>query len=501
MQNAIERLENILKRKLGRNKSTLTYIKFQDFLCYEESARILGFSFLRRPGSLPAKWMKLNNILFHLMLMAYMTLESISFVLSAKKKLMYIMIENVLLCGLQSIALFKMHVVLAYKRKTIAEVLEKLDEHFPHSGVDQMNFKLHKYLRTLKIFKVLYYTTFTIIDLSLSLMPIFHKIYGTIYSIAIEWELIVTLELPFDQQQSIIYGTMYSIEIWLVIFCAFYVISTDMLFACLIQILALEFDILGQIMSKIDVAEGEEKAIKEFKRLIDIHQQLIEVSEKLDDTFAPLQLINAFGSITALCTASFLAVSGISDYFIAKYFMFPICCSLQIFTQCYFAQRLIDSSESVSEAAYSIEWYSCSVKFRRLVLQVMMRAQKAQTITAFKFFDMSLEIFKWLEIMSLMDSVPKEYYITNKHSKFNYNFNRPKFIHLTPDGLTPEAVDEIRSSKFGVVIQYSHEFENEDEETQMEFGYRDSCPVNKCINESPDYNTIGSLLKEFYDNL
>ncbi|CAG9801784.1 unnamed protein product [Chironomus riparius] len=201
-----------------------------------------------------------------------------------------------------------MHVVLARNRNVIAEILDKLDEHFPHAGVDQINFKIHKYLRTLKIFKTLYYTSFTIIDLSLSLMPIFHKIYGSINSIFVEWELIVTMELPFDQQQPIVYEALYILEIWIVIFYAFYVISTDMLFACLIQILAMEFDILGQIMSEVDVTKSEEEAIKELKKLINIHQQLIEVSEKLDDIFAPLQLINAFGSITALCTTSFLAV-------------------------------------------------------------------------------------------------------------------------------------------------------------------------------------------------
>ncbi|KAL7026840.1 hypothetical protein ACKWTF_005192 [Chironomus riparius] len=299
IQQSLQNAENFFKLKLRKTKTTLTYIEFQDFLCYEESAMVLGFSFLRRPGTLPTKLVKLNNLMFQLTLFVYMILESISFILSAKKKLMYIMIENVLLCGLESIALVKMHVVLARNRNVIAEILDKLDEHFPHAGVDQINFKNHKYL---------YYTSFTIIDLSLSLMPIFHKIYGSINSIFVEWELIVTMELPFDQQQPIVYEALYILEIWIVIFYAFYVISTDMLFACLIQILAMEFDILGQIMSEVDVTKSEEEAIKELKKLINIHQQLIEVSEKLDDIFAPLQLINAFGSITALCTTSFLAV-------------------------------------------------------------------------------------------------------------------------------------------------------------------------------------------------
>ena len=70
----------------------------------------------------------------------------------------------------------------------------------------------------------------------------------------------------------------------------------------------MEFDILGQVISEIDMIDGEEEAIKELKKLVNVHQELIEVSEEISDIFSGLLLVNSFGSILILCSASFLAV-------------------------------------------------------------------------------------------------------------------------------------------------------------------------------------------------
>jgi hypothetical protein len=63
-------------------------------------------------------------------------------------------------------------------------------------------------------------------------------------------------------------------------------------------------------MSEIDFEdkEEEEKAAKKVKILVDIHQELLEVAELLDEIFCPILLINSFASIMSLCTACFLSV-------------------------------------------------------------------------------------------------------------------------------------------------------------------------------------------------
>jgi len=135
-----------------------------------------------------------------------------------------------------------------------------------------------------------------------------HHIYWKIKSVDVEWERIFALELPIDQSNLFMYPLLYIIETWVIVFAMYFVICTDLLFACLIQILAMKFYILGQKISEIEVCDGEEEAIKELKILVAIHQELIEVSEKIDEIFSPLQLCNAFGTITGLCTACFLSV-------------------------------------------------------------------------------------------------------------------------------------------------------------------------------------------------
>jgi hypothetical protein len=105
-----------------------------------------------------------------------------------------------------------------------------------------------------------------------------------------------------------VYGVMWILECWVIANTMLIVIATDFIFICLTQILSMEFDILTQLISEIDMIEGEDEAAKELKKLLCVHQELIEVSEKLSDVFSVLLFINVFGSIVTLCTTSFLVV-------------------------------------------------------------------------------------------------------------------------------------------------------------------------------------------------
>lgn len=139
-------------------------------------------------------------------------------------------------------------------------------------------------------------------------MPFTHQLYAFYKSENLEWEVIFALNLGFNQIQPIIYELVYIIEVWLAIFGVCFVACSDLLYACIIQILAMEFDILGQIINEVSFDNDEDEANKELKQLINIHQELIEISENLDEIFSPILLINSFGTIASLCTACFLSV-------------------------------------------------------------------------------------------------------------------------------------------------------------------------------------------------
>jgi len=358
-----------LKLKLQRKPNPLQYIWFQDFLPCEGVARLLGYSFLPKSGTPPTKLAKLNGILSQAALVVFMIIYVASAILSIRSDQLYVTIENVLFIGVVSVISFKVYIPFYRKYAQILELIEKLDEYFPHSGVDQLMLNAHKHLNILQKFHKLCLITYNGIVTQYCLMPFMHQIYGKMKSIDIEWEHIFALELPLDQFNLFSYPLIYTFEAWTMTFGAQFVICNDLLFACIIQILAMEFDILGQKISEIEVCENEEEAIKELKIYVDIHQELIEMSEKIDEIFSPLQFCNSFGSITALCTACFLSVvnkvsciknelkfpnnhwflnkyfllqSGISRYFLIKYILFLPVFSTQIFIQCYFSQRLIE---------------------------------------------------------------------------------------------------------------------------------------------------------------
>ncbi|CAG9806532.1 unnamed protein product [Chironomus riparius] len=398
IEKGFQNLKNLFKCNV-KQQTKYNNILYEEFFRCEKTAQILGFKFLKSHKSLTNTWIRANNIAFEVAIIILLMVEIVSFVMSIRRKLFLTSIDNALFYGGFFVVAVKIYLIFYRNRAKLDQIIEKLDEHFPHHGVDQHTFKAQKYLNTLKRFEAIYYVIFLTTGLQFWMMPYLHQLYGTINSINVDWMTVYALTLPFNQLQPVVYEVMWMLEGWIFMCTIFYIICTDLLFASLCEILAMEFDILGQAIRKIDMNERENDAIMKLKKLVGIHQELIEVSKKLDEIFSPLLLINIFGSITTLCTAGFLLASGINGYFVAKYFIFPLCLTMQIFSHCHFSQHLIDSSTSIATSAYNSDWFKGNVEFRRLILQVMTRAQNAQKITGWKFFDVSLETFQWVNII------------------------------------------------------------------------------------------------------
>lgn len=304
---SFQKLIKCIKLKFDKKQTVPQYILFQDFFRCERTANLAGYTFLNVHETSSNKWIKLNSLVFQFSISLLFLLQIISFAVSFKQKLIYEAIDNLFCCGIIFIALFKIYFVFYHNKAKISEIMDTLDRHFPHSGVDQLNFKVYSYLKVLKLHEKGYQYLLTFVLVHFCSMPFFHQVYGKIKSINVEWELMLPIKLPFDQSIPMVYASIMLIQTHTCIFGILSIISTDLIFASLLQTLSMEFDILGQIISEINT-ENEEEAIKELKILVDIHQELIEASEKLEEVFAPLQLINTFGSIIALCTACFLTM-------------------------------------------------------------------------------------------------------------------------------------------------------------------------------------------------
>lgn len=302
-----------IKSKFFATRTALTHIEFRQFFPVEVVCFTLGYPFLERE-ILPAVWKRINGILIQICLVILLFVLSLSAIILVRNfhqnddSSIFVLIENISFIGIDIALLTKIFLVFHYRRPSVLHAIEIMRKYFPQSTADQFSSNTYNYLTVLMRF----YKTYKVIIISLEFiqtsMPYLHQLYGIYMNVEVQWELIFSLSLPFDLFQPIVYESVFIVEIWLISFGMCFILSTDFTFVSLIQIMCLEFDILGQAISEISLENREKEAIEELKKLINVHQELIEASETIEEIFSFLLFVNISGSITALCTMAFLSV-------------------------------------------------------------------------------------------------------------------------------------------------------------------------------------------------
>lgn len=326
VENIQKFVQNVKLKLRTRNKnSKVQHILFEDFFKCDQIVNKLGYSLRANSDTKPSKMAKMNGILSQLTFILFLILFVTSFIISTQKRIFHTMLENILFIGIDVVLLVKVYTVFYKNRTKISKVIETLDKNFPHLEISQSTFQNHikDSLKILKRFSKLFsFTCYAVVGHFLA-MPFLHQIYGAFMLIDIKWEHVLTLNLLFDQYQPVVRELIFIVQTYLNVFGILFILCTDLIFGSLMQVLIMEFNILGQVMSEIDTIDPQE-AITKMRTLLDIHQELIETSESLNEIFAPLQLVNAFCSIFALCTASFLAVVSYQWIVFIYYFWMPL---------------------------------------------------------------------------------------------------------------------------------------------------------------------------------
>ncbi|CAG9807498.1 unnamed protein product [Chironomus riparius] len=143
--------------------------------------------------------------------------------------------------------------------------------------------------------------------------------------------------------------------------------------------------------------DDEEKAIDEMKKLVKMHDNLLEVSGKIEEVFTGILFIDLFGIIGMMCSLAFLAFAGIGWLFFTKYFMMFLAASWNAFNHCYYGNRLSDASVEVADDVYGSSWFNGKLKYRKLTVFVMLRAQNKVQLTGLSFLNANLETFHWVK--------------------------------------------------------------------------------------------------------
>lgn len=137
------------------------------------------------------------------LLMVVCSIISCSFY--AKESKFQLSIENFMYSSSYLNIIVRFVYIIHYRRKSIEEVIEKLDAHFPHHGLEQYSYGVRKYLRHLNAVTWIAIIVYTLACVQFTCFMMEGKLYGWIISQDIPWVPIYFFWFPFNTSSNFVY--------------------------------------------------------------------------------------------------------------------------------------------------------------------------------------------------------------------------------------------------------------------------------------------------------
>jgi hypothetical protein len=185
-------------------ESRVDLIEFREFLSSEKLVDFYGYQFLPREAKRGDKFRKAHFISSQVVGIFVIFLAIITTVVYANENL-EVATENSCYVAAYISTLMKFLYMFSKSRNLIVEVIEKLDEHFPHLSLDQNSFGVRKHLKELKIILKLVVFAYLFSVTQFSIFNVEVKIYGWIMSKEVEWIPMHVFWFPFDASKPAIF--------------------------------------------------------------------------------------------------------------------------------------------------------------------------------------------------------------------------------------------------------------------------------------------------------
>ncbi|XP_056636641.1 odorant receptor 67c-like [Diorhabda sublineata] len=223
-------------------------------------------------------------------------------------------------------------------------------------------------------------------------------IFGTVYRIAISSFIFVQVLIvivqeektflplkswtPFDLNTNSVYYPTVIFQLSIVGILILCDTSLDCLYYIVADVACCQLDILKENLREID-SRGDLNVEHELIMCIKYHQDIIRFVHQIEQVFSVPLFLEFFKSIVNICFVGFelTMVNFFSLHFLVR-LIFLNGSLMQIFSFCWFGHALILKSSEVEDACYVIEWNECSLSEQKLILMIMMRAQKPLAVRA-----------------------------------------------------------------------------------------------------------------------
>lgn len=264
--------------------------------------------------------------------------------------------------------------------KEIKDIMRALREYFPIYEKDQKENNVGKVLKVLLRMKKIYVSLYLLlVNASYIPMTLMFLLHGEKVEIFEFW-------IPFALDSTAKYVIYFLWSYWISATYCMCGVGSDFMFFSTITLLCLEFESIKEEFKK-KINEDED-----LKILIDKYDRLIQLSNDLHAIFENYLFFYISQSSIIVGLICFQLVA--TDDFL-RFIPYLFVTLNQLWLLCYFGQKLLDSSSSISMGIFESSWFNVKgLQNKKNLIFIIQRSQKPKIFNARGYATITLETFK-----------------------------------------------------------------------------------------------------------
>ncbi|XP_052742652.1 odorant receptor 13a-like [Bicyclus anynana] len=169
--------------------------------------------------------------------------------------------------------------------------------------------------------------------------------------------------------------------------CVLYFTTVDALYYALTSHICAQFVLLSEEIQCLD-----ENSSHSLVEIVKQHQYVLKLSQDLEEIFRGSNLVNVLIGSIEICALGFnLAVGQLAQ--IPGVLLLLLSILIQLLMVSVFGENLIRESAKIGDAAFQCKWYDMDAVAKKSIYFLILRSNKPQQLTAYKFSVISYQNF------------------------------------------------------------------------------------------------------------
>ncbi|XP_039758859.1 putative odorant receptor 92a [Pararge aegeria] len=169
--------------------------------------------------------------------------------------------------------------------------------------------------------------------------------------------------------------------------CVLYFTTVDALYYTLTFHICNQFTLLNNELQYLD-----KKSSHCLGEIVIKHQYILRLSEELEEIYQAINLFNVLIGSFEICALGFNLTMGQWSQ-IPGVLLLLLSILIQMFMNSAFGDNLIRESRKVGDAAFLCQWYDMDKMAKKFIFLLILRSNKPQKLTAYKFSAISYQSF------------------------------------------------------------------------------------------------------------